>query len=231
MTTDTTEKGLESLICTYLTGQPSGGAEPLTVRERPAEYGVGWSHGDSHDYDREYCVDIVQLSEFLHATQPQAAAALNLGDDNNTRRKFLARLQGEITKRGTTAVLRNGIKHGPHQIDLFYGAPSPGNDSAESLYGLNRFTVTRQLRYSNDNAQLALDLGLFINGLPIITFELKNSLKKTDGGRRHQPVQGHPQPPGAAVRNGAVPGPLRGGRPRGLVLHPPAEQAVLVPPF
>ena len=178
MTTNTTEKGLESLICTYLTEQPSGGAKPLTVRERPAEYGVGWSHGDSHDYDREYCVDIVQLSEFLHTTQPQVAAALNLSDDNITRRKFLARLQGEITKRGTTAVLRNGIKHGPHQIDLFYGAPSPGNDSAKSLYGLNRFTVTRQLRYSNDNAQLALDLGLFINGLPIITFELKNSLTK-----------------------------------------------------
>ena len=178
MTTNTTEKGLESLICTYLTGQPSGGARPLTVRERPAEYGVGWSHGDSHDYDREYCVDIVQLSEFLHTTQPQVAAALNLSDDNITRRKFLARLQGEITKRGTTAVLRNGIKHGPHQIDLFYGAPSPGNDSAKSLYGLNRFTVTRQLRYSNDNAQLALDLGLLINGLPIITFELKNNLTK-----------------------------------------------------
>ena len=123
-------------------------------------------------------MDIVQLSEFLHATQPQVAAALNLSDDNITRRKFLARLQGEITKRGTTAVLRNGIKHGPHRIDLFYGAPSPGNDSAKSLYGLNRFTVTRQLRYSNDNAQLALDLGLFINGLPIITFELKNSLTK-----------------------------------------------------
>ena len=78
---------------------------------------------------------------------------LNLGSDI-TRRKFLARLQGEISKRGTTAILRNGIKHGPHRINLFYGAPSPGNDSAKLLYGLNRFTVTRQLRYSNDNAQL-----------------------------------------------------------------------------
>ena len=53
-----------------------------------------------------------------------------------------------------------------------------GNDSAKLLYGLNRFTVTRQLRYSNDNAQLALDLCLFINSLPILTFELKNSLTK-----------------------------------------------------
>ena len=75
-------------------------------------------------------------------------------------------------------MLRNGVKHGPHQIDLMYGTPSPGNERAKVLYGQNRFTVTRQLRYSNDNAQLALDLCLFINGLPVATFELKNSLTK-----------------------------------------------------
>ena len=177
MTTDTSEKGLESLICTHLTGVPYGSVKYHATGDLRPVYGVGWSHSDPHDYDREYCVDIAQLSQFLHATQPEVAAALNLGSDI-TRRKFLARLQGEISKRGTTAILRNGIKHGPHRIDLFYGAPSPGNDSAKRLYGLNRFTVTRQLRYSNDNAQLALDLCLFINGLPILTFELKNSLTK-----------------------------------------------------
>ncbi|MEZ4733750.1 MAG: type I restriction endonuclease [Caldilineaceae bacterium] len=42
----------------------------------------------------------------------------------------------------------------------------------------NRFSVTRQFRYSRDETQLALDLGLFINGLPVATFELKNSLTK-----------------------------------------------------
>ena len=59
-----------------------------------------------------------------------------------------------------------------------YGTPSPENEKAKTLYGRNRFSVTRQLRYSNDNAQLALDLCLFINGLPVATFELKNSLTK-----------------------------------------------------
>ena len=87
-------------------------------------------------------------------------------------------LQGEITKRGTIDVLRSGVKHGPHQIDLMYGTPSPGNEKARVQYGQNRFSVTRQLRYSNDNAQLALDLCVFINGLPVATFELKNSLTK-----------------------------------------------------
>ena len=75
-------------------------------------------------------------------------------------------------------MLRKGVKHGPHQIDLMYGTPSPGNEKARVQYGQNRFSVTRQLRYSNDNAQLALDLCLFVNGLPVATFELKNSLTK-----------------------------------------------------
>jgi type I restriction enzyme R subunit len=92
------------------------------------------------------------------------------------RRKFLARLQGEVSKRGVIDVLRHGVKHGPHPID--YGAPSPGNPAAAERYHLNRFSVTRQLRYSRDETQLALDLALFINGLPIATFELKNSLTK-----------------------------------------------------
>ena len=51
-------------------------------------------------------------------------------------------------------------------------------DGQVKLYEQNRFSVTRQLSYSNANKRLALDLGLFINGLPVATFELKNSLTK-----------------------------------------------------
>ena len=53
-----------------------------------------------------------------------------------------------------------------------------GQPKAAERYAANRFSVTRQLRYSRDETQLALDLGLFINGLPVATFELKNSLTK-----------------------------------------------------
>jgi type I restriction enzyme R subunit len=75
-------------------------------------------------------------------------------------------------------VLRKGVKHGPVSLDLFYGTPSPGNTRAVELHAANIFSVTRQLRYSRDEKQLALDLGIFINGLPVATFELKNSLTK-----------------------------------------------------
>ena len=123
-------------------------------------------------------MDLVQLSAFLRATQPKVAERLDLGNDSPTRRSFLARLQGQITKRGTIDVIRKGVKHGPHDIDVFYGTPSAENATAQARYRLNRFSVTRQLRYSQDQTALSLDLCLFINGLPIATFELKNSLTK-----------------------------------------------------
>jgi len=123
-------------------------------------------------------VDLQQLSGFLSDTQPGVAEALTLGDDGPVRRKFMQRLSKEVSKRGVVDVLRNGLGHGQHQIDLFYGTPSPGNTVAAELYGTNRFTVTRQLRYSRDERQRALDLALLVNGLPVATFELKNSLTK-----------------------------------------------------
>ena len=176
--TDTSERGLERLICTALTGHPCDPATAEGLRERPAAYGAGWLCGDPHDYDREHCLDLAQLRAFLERTQPETAALLSLEEDGPTRRKFLARLRGEINRRGTVDLLRKGLKHGPHRLDLFYGTPSADNAAARQRYGQNRFSVTRQLHYSNDNAQLALDLCLFINGLPVATFELKNSLTK-----------------------------------------------------
>ena len=139
---------------------------------------MGWICGHPNDYDRQYTVDLTQLLAFCVETQPDAYEGLQLGTDSPRRRKFLARLQSEVGKRGIIDVLRKGIKDGPYHIELFYGTPSPGNALAVERYSQNRFSVTRQLRYSLDQTQLALDLCLFINGLPIATFELKNSLTK-----------------------------------------------------
>ena len=92
------------------------------------------------------------------------------------------------TSGAPSRVLRQGIKHRAHDLDLFYGTPSTENERAQWLFEQNRFTVTRQLRYSLGSEQ-ALDLGLFINGLPIATFELKSSLTKqttADAIRQYQ---------------------------------------------
>ncbi|AET65213.1 type I restriction endonuclease subunit R [Methanothrix harundinacea] len=158
--TDTSEKNLESLIVQSLISE------------------AGYVEGDSKDYDRDHAVDLIKLLEFLLSTQPQAVNQLGLDGEGLKLQQFLARLQGEIAKRGVIDVLRNGINHGPAHIDVFYGTPSPGNLKAAELFAANVFSVTRQLHYSKDETQLAFDLCLFINGLPIATFELKNSLTK-----------------------------------------------------
>ena len=112
---------------------------------------------------------------------------------------------------------------------MFYGTPSPENEKAQQLYRQNRFSVTRQLRYSQDETALALDLGLFINGLPIATFELKNSLTKQTVDDAVEQYKRDRNPREKAVRAGALPGALRGGRTRGEVLHAAARQGLVVP--
>lgn len=159
MPTDTSEKGLESLIVADMIA-------------------AGWLAGEAKNYDRDYCVNLAHLRAFVEATQPKLAAAFELAQDTPARRAFLARLEKEVGKRGVIDVLRHGVKHGPHDLTLFYGTPSPGNDKAAALYAENRFSVTRQLQYSRDETRRALDLCLFINGLPVATFELKNCLTK-----------------------------------------------------
>ncbi len=181
MSTDTSERGLERRICAALTGSSCDAASPQQGPNGKAAVpsgSKGWVCGHPGDYDRQYTVDLAQLLAFCVETQPDAYEGLQLGTDSPGRRKFLARLQSEVGKRGIIDVLRKGVKDGPHHIELFYGTPSPGNALAVERYSQNRFSVTRQLRYSLDQTQRALDLCLFINGLPIATFELKNSLTK-----------------------------------------------------
>ena len=177
MTTDTSERGLERLICKALAGDPCDPPAGPTVGEPLAgPGGGGWRPGNRQDYNREYCLDLVQLRTFLHTTQPEVAAALRLDEASPARHKFLDRLQREVARRGVVDVLRNGVKHGPHHLELFYGTPSAHNETARRRFQQNRFTVTRQLRYSRDHTQRALDMALFLNGLPVFTLELKNSL-------------------------------------------------------
>lgn len=179
-TTDTSEAGLEALIVRHLTGSVSGTPTPDSATgEASSIYGgAGYIAGDSKDYDKDYALDLAKLLDFLRSTQPKVIDAFHLETDGPQRLKFLARIQGEITKRGILDVLRKGINHGPLHIDTFYGTPSPGNTKAAKQYAANIFSVTRQLHFSSDHKALSLDLCLFINGLPVCTFELKNNLTK-----------------------------------------------------
>lgn len=184
MSTDVSEKGLESLIVRHMTGTTGLGVAPGALAEPDARYGgTGYLAGSPQDFDRAHALDVAQLFAFLRVTQPDAFQKIGMADASDTRDinrlKFLTRLSAELGKRGVIDVLRKGIEHHPAgHFDLFYGTPSAGNAKAAALHAKNRFSITRQLAYSLDETRRALDLGLFINGLPIATFELKNSLTK-----------------------------------------------------
>ena len=184
MTTDTSEKGLETIIMRHMTGTDGLAVTPGVVAEPSAAYGgTGYIPGSPKDYDRAQALDVPHLFTFLRITQPEAFRKLVLADAGDprdiNRLKFLTRLSSEIGKRGVIDVLRKGIEHHPAgHFDLFYGTPSEGNAKSAVLHSQNRFSITRQLAYSADETRRALDLCLFINGLPIATFELKNSLTK-----------------------------------------------------
>jgi type I restriction enzyme R subunit len=158
--TDTSEKGLESLIVESLVNE------------------AGYKRGNAADFDRNHCVDWPTLLGFLKTTQPEKVTKLDLDTDGPKRTKFLARLTGEIARRGVVDVLRKGVSDGPVTLDLFYGTPHAANAAAVERYAQNVFTVTRQVRFSPDERALSLDVVIFVNGLPVATFELKNRLTK-----------------------------------------------------
>lgn len=158
--TDTMEKGLESLIVKWLVDQN------------------GYEQGVSADYNREHSVDETRLLRFLSETQMDEMEKLSVFSSDLKKAKFLDRLRGEIAKRGVIDVLRNGMKMYPADLIMFYTTPSLKNQKAQEMFKKNIFSVTRQLMYSNDTSRLALDLCVFINGLPVITCELKNQLTK-----------------------------------------------------
>lgn len=175
--TSLNENSLELTIMSAMTGVSIDDLRDATIREIPAQYDAEWLIGNAYDYNRTYGIDVPQLFAFLTATQPKVVEDLRLDQEGSTRNAFLQRLSNQIAKDGVITVLRKGIGHNQHHnIQLYYPQPSPGNNQAAQQFRANRFVVTRQLRYSSEETARSLDLVIFLNGLPIFTMELKNTI-------------------------------------------------------
>jgi type I restriction enzyme R subunit len=158
--TNTKESGLETLIVNWLVEKNK------------------YEEGKNVDYNKSHAVDETRLFRFLQDTQPREMDMLGVFKSDTKKRQFLNRLSGEIAKRGIIDVLRKGVKVYPADLIMFYMTPTENNVQAKIMYEKNIFSVTRQLHYSQDATKLSLDLCIFINGLPVITMELKNQLTK-----------------------------------------------------
>ncbi|MEO5360686.1 MAG: type I restriction endonuclease [Nitrospirota bacterium] len=136
----------------------------------------GYHRHEPDDYNRETCLIPKDMLSFVQETQPDDYKKLEQQYGADAPSKLMYRLNTEISKRGMLHVLRKGISDRGAKINLVYFKPNSGmNPEHTRLYKKNRFSVVRQLKYSAMNEK-SIDMVIFLNGLPIITMELKNSL-------------------------------------------------------
>ena len=160
MPTNTRENGFETLIVNWLVNQNH------------------YEQGTNDDYNQDYAIDETRLFRFLNDTQKDYVDELRIQESVAEKKKFLDRLSKKLSDSGVVEVMRKGFKYKHRTLELYMVMPSEGNREAEVLYNKNIFSITRQLQYSKEYGRLALDMALFINGLPVMTFELKNQFTK-----------------------------------------------------
>ena len=130
----------------------------------------------SSHYNKSLCLMPSETLRFIQMTQLAEYQKLERQDDGDTPDKLLNRISREIKNRGVLDVLRKGVRDRGCHFKLTYFLPSSGmNPDHQKLYAQNRFSLIRQLHYSEKNEN-SLDMVLFLNGLPLVTMELKNSL-------------------------------------------------------
>ncbi len=136
----------------------------------------GYSSLQSADYDKYFCLVPDEMLQFIRATQPKMYQRLERQYGEETPQKLTLRISNQVERRGVLDVLRKGVKDRGCSFDLTYFQPSSGmNPDHQRLYEQNRFSLVRQLKYSQQNEN-SLDMVLCLNGLPLVTMELKNSL-------------------------------------------------------
>jgi len=161
MSTNTSETALEKIIVDWLRDHN------------------GYEQETPHAYNKDFAMVDSWVEKFITATQPQKVEQSMCFKSPTERLKFFTRLSAEITRRGVTDVLRKGYKFNGSTFDLYYPLPSELNPSAKVAYDGNIFGVIRQVMYSKVNTN-EIDFVVFINGLPVATFELKNNYTGQD---------------------------------------------------
>jgi type I restriction enzyme R subunit len=136
----------------------------------------GYEKRTQNDYVKALCLIPKDVIWFIQQTQAETWEQLKQQHGDATETEFLNYLASEITSRGTLDVLRNDIKTYGCTFKLAYFQPnSSRNPELQTLYQQNSFTILRQFHYSEKTPDRSLDWGIFLNGIPIFTAELKNN--------------------------------------------------------
>lgn len=161
MKADTTEKGFQKDIIDHLES-------------------TGYIHRNSiRNYEKVTCLDPELTLQFIQDTQPREWKKFKRVYGEKAEQKFFFRLVNEINNKGTIHILRNGFRDAGAYFDLFY--PQPNNNRNPDLFdkfSRNIFSVIDELEYQDRESGNRIDLVIFINGLPILTIELKDSFSQ-----------------------------------------------------
>ena len=191
MTTDTSERGLERLICRALTGSPCLSAEASAksgeraptgdadAGERPTADGAGWLCGRPDDYDREYCVDLGAAARL--PARDAAGGVRERSTSTRTARRAASSWPGSRARSASAAsstCCATASSTGRITSTCSTARPRPATPRPPSATPPTASASRASSATAATRRSCALDLGLFINGLPVATFELKNSLTK-----------------------------------------------------
>lgn len=163
MATGTKERDLEEHISNYLAREISANNFEYTIK-------------DNSCYDKDLCLIPEDVIGFIEDTQPKKYEALYKQYGRDTYQKVVELVANEIKKHKTLQVFRGKVKDRGQHLDLVYFKPSHNKTPEhQEWYKKNRLTIIRQLKYSRKNEN-SIDIVFFLNGIPVITIELKNAL-------------------------------------------------------
>lgn len=176
MVSQTNEQALESAIEKHLTGtcleDLKNGVKEVIPNFNNKHFELGYPS----NFDMQYAIDKKFFWQFLQTTQEEELDKIKRNNPNDWERKVLERFDRLIKKHGILHLLKKGLSVDDAHFNLMYPVPlASSSDKVKQNFDANIFSSTRQIRYSQLNPSQEIDMVLFINGIPLITLELKNS--------------------------------------------------------
>ncbi len=169
---NTKEVALEQAIQKYLSGQTTEdmAGKPAPVGDGPYRIGL------PGDFNAQFALDTAMFWQFLQTTQCKELAKLQLRNASDWQAKILERFDRLIKKHGLLHLLKKGLPVDDAFFSLMYPAPLASSAArVHENFTANIWSITRQVRYSLVNLGEEIDMVLFLNGMPLITVELKNA--------------------------------------------------------
>lgn len=176
MVSQTNEQALEAAIEKALAGVSSGELSGATADASPAYSRTLYRIGKPADFNKQYALDEHFFLEFLRNTQEDMLEKIQRNHPNDWQRKIYERFDRLIKRKGVLHLLKKGLSVDDAHFTLLYPAPLASSSTAiKQQFAANIFSCTRQLQYSHSNPRQEIDMVLFVNGIPLITLELKNA--------------------------------------------------------